>query len=99
MTGNSNDSKKLISKNIILILTFWVRVNLVHIIFQLTVNIILTINSLIENAYMTNGLHNWHTKLLCLMFGVTNISFFCYLRVSNKFSTYFIYCIFTKKSK
>ena len=58
MTGNSNDSKKLISKNIILIITFWVRVNLVHIIFQLTVNIILTINSLIENAYMTNGLHN-----------------------------------------
>ena len=32
--------------------------------FQPEVNLIPTINSLTENAYVTNGLHSWHT--LCL---------------------------------
>ena len=58
MTGNSDDSKKIISKNIILILIFWVIVNFVHVIFKLAVNLVLTINLLIENAYIANGLHS-----------------------------------------
>lgn len=58
MTGNSDDSKKIISKNIILILIFWVIVNFVHVIFKLAVNLVLTINLLIENAYIANELHS-----------------------------------------
>ena len=58
MTGNSDDSKKIISKNIILILIFWVIVNFIHVIFKLAVNLVLTINLLIENAYIANELHS-----------------------------------------
>ena len=58
MTGNSDDSKKIISKNIILILIFWVIVNFVHVIFKLAVNLVLTINLLIENAYIANELYS-----------------------------------------
>ena len=58
MTGNSDDSKKIISKNIILILIFWVIVNFVHVIFKLAVNLVLTINLLIEIAYIANELHS-----------------------------------------
>ena len=58
MTGNSDDSKKIISKNIILILIFWVIVNFVYVIFKLAVNLVLTINLLIENAYIANELHS-----------------------------------------
>ena len=58
MTGNSDDSKKIISKNIILILIFWVIVNFVYVIFKLVVNLVLTINLLIENAYIANELHS-----------------------------------------
>ena len=58
MTGNSDDSKKIISKNIILILIFWVIVNFVHVIFKLAVNLVLSINLLIENAYIANELHS-----------------------------------------
>ena len=58
MTGNSDDSKKIISKNIILILIFWVIVNFVHVIFKLAVNLVLTINLLIENTYIANELHS-----------------------------------------
>ena len=58
MTGNSDDSKKIISKNIILILIFWVIVNFVHVIFKLAVNLVLTINLLIKNAYIANELHS-----------------------------------------
>ena len=58
MTRNSDDSKKIISKNIILILIFWVIVNFVHVIFKLAVNLVLTINLLIENAYIANELYS-----------------------------------------
>ena len=58
MTGNSDDSKKIISKNIILILIFWVIVNFVHVIFKLAVNLVLTINLLIVNTYIANELHS-----------------------------------------
>ena len=29
--------------------------------FQPTLNLVSTVNSLTKNAYMANGLHNWHT--------------------------------------
>lgn len=44
--------------------------------FHLAVNLIPTVNSPTKNIYVVNRLHSQHTKLLCLMFGVIDISFF-----------------------
>ena len=35
-------------------------VNLISIIFKLQLFLVFTVNSLIKNVYVTNGLHSWH---------------------------------------
>ena len=48
-------------ENIILVLIFWDYGQFGPCYFQIKVNLVITINSLTENVYVTNGLHGWHT--------------------------------------
>jgi len=57
----------IIDENTILVPTFWghdqfgpYNSQFSSCYFQLTVNLVPTINSLTENAYIANGLHSWH---------------------------------------
>lgn len=58
--------------------------------FHLAVNLIPTVNSPTENIYVVNRLHSQHTKLLCLMFGVIDISFFA-ICVSHAIFLYILF--------
>ena len=51
----------LFGENTILVPTFWGYSQFGPYYFQLVVNLVLTVNSLMENAYVANGLPCWHT--------------------------------------
>ena len=51
----------MVGKNTILYPTFWIHGQFGSCYFQLITNLVPTVNLLTANAYVTNGVHCWHT--------------------------------------
>ena len=46
--------------------------NILGCIFELAFNLVLIVNSVIENVYMTNKLHNWHIRYVAIKIIINN---------------------------